>query len=155
MMEMPRPSAEAERLVHALSGTWEGPETMHPSPWAPEKQQRTARYANRSLDGFFLLVDYEQTDGKQVTFRGHGVYSWAQARGCYHMYWFDSMGQDPGPPIEGHWSENELKFQHQHAHGHHRYIYRFPAADTMECQIDFSPDGESWTPFHEGRYTRS
>ena len=151
-MEMPRPSAEAERLVQALSGTWEGPETMHPSPWSPEPAQRVGRYTNRTLDGFFLLVDYEQRDGEQVTFRGHGVYSWDAREEVYTMYWFDSMG-GAGGISKGRMEGDVLTFETTSPMGQHRYQYTF-GDGSKTFEMSMSPDGENWQQFMKANYAK-
>ena len=38
-MEIPKPGP-AHEILARLSGHWEGPETMMPSPWSPEEETR-------------------------------------------------------------------------------------------------------------------
>ncbi len=92
-MDTPAPGPEHETLAR-LAGEWSGTEVMHPSPWSPQMQERLGRISARVLGGFFMVSDYEQLAGDQVTFRGHGVYSWDPSEKHYVMYWFDSMGGD-------------------------------------------------------------
>ena len=85
-MEMPKPGAQHAVLAR-LAGTWIGDETMHPSPWAKEGSQATGTVvATMQIDGFFLVSDYEQRRGDQVTFRGHGVYGWDGPKERYTMH---------------------------------------------------------------------
>jgi hypothetical protein len=55
-MQTPQPGPEHGNLAR-LSGEWSGEETMFPSPWSPEEQQRTGRISARILDGFFVISD--------------------------------------------------------------------------------------------------
>lgn len=80
-MEMPRPT-EAHRRLHALAGDWTGTEKMHPSPWDPQGGTAEGRVQNRvALDGFAIVQQYEQRRGGQISFSGHGVFSWDAAAG--------------------------------------------------------------------------
>jgi len=151
-MQMPRPGPEHEALSR-MAGEWVGEETMFPSPWSPEKQSRTSRVRSRMLDGFFLVSDYQQKAGDDVSFRGHGVYSWDPAAEHFVMYWFDSMGGAGGVatgPLEG----DVLTFRNTSPMGHHRYRYTFePSAYTFEMAM--SEDGGEWTTLMEARYSKA
>ena len=51
----------------ALAGSWSGPEKLYPSPWGPGGQATGRMNARLSVDGFFLLQDYEEEkDGSVV-----------------------------------------------------------------------------------------
>ena len=147
--EMPKPGPEHEKLK-PLIGQFIGDETMLPSPWSPEKSERTCTISSRMLDDFFVISDYEQRMGDQVTFRGHGVYSWDPQAECYKMYWFDSMG-GAGAVADGHMEGDVLTFQNQSPMGHHRYRYTFEAGQTI-FEMAMSQDGEQWHTSMEGRY---
>ncbi|HET6372248.1 MAG TPA: DUF1579 domain-containing protein, partial [Candidatus Polarisedimenticolia bacterium] len=68
-MEMPRPD-ENHKKLGALAGSWVGEEKMFPSPWDAAGGTATARLQSRlDLDGFFLISEYVQERGGQVTFR--------------------------------------------------------------------------------------
>lgn len=148
-MEMPRPGPQHENLKK-LSGRWAGPEMMMPSPWSPQKQERHGRIEARVLDGFFVVSDYEQRAGDQVTFRGHGVYSWDPQAEEYVMYWFDSMG-GAGGVARGRMEGNQLTFQNTSPMGQHRYRYTFNKGETV-FEMMMSPDGSKWNVLMEGRY---
>ena len=148
-MQPPTPGPEHEVLAR-LAGNWAGNETMMPSPWSPEQQERYGTIQARVLDGFFVISDYEQRMDDNVTFRGHGVYSWDPAAEEYVMYWFDSMG-GAGGVARGHFEGNQLSFQNTSPMGHHRYRYTFEAGETV-FEMAMSPDGESWQTLMEGRY---
>ena len=107
------------------------------------------------LDGFFLLIDHQQTRDGKISYRGHGVYGFDPMQQKYTMHWFDVMGFDPGPPALGTWEGDTLCFQHSHAKGHGRYTYKFPREGVYSLLIEMSQDGKNWIPFLEGTYTRS
>lgn len=146
---MPRPGREHETLAR-LTGAWIGDETMYPSPWSPEERKTTARIQARLLDGFYAVSDYEQRDGDEVTFRGHGVYAWDPATKEYLMYWFDSMG-GPGGVARGTLEGNQLTFRNETPMGHSRYRYTFHDDETV-FEMAMSPDGEAWQDMMRARY---
>lgn len=147
--EMPRPGPEHEVLAK-LAGKWSGPETMMPSPWSPERQERRGSIDARVLEGFFVVSDYVQKAGDDVTFRGHGVYSFDPQAKEYRMYWFDSMG-GAGAVASGRYEGNRLTFLNRSPMGHHRYRYTFEEGETV-FEMAMSPDGETWNELMEGRY---
>jgi len=149
--DIPRPGPE-HAILAELVGNFEGTDIMMPSPWSPEKQERTSEISARMLDGFFAISNYEQKAGDQVTFRGHGVYSWDPKSRCYKMYWFDSMG-GAGGVADGHLEGRVLTFQNQSPMGHHRYRYTFGDGETV-FEMAMSADGEAWQTLMEGRYRR-
>ncbi|MCA8954433.1 MAG: DUF1579 family protein [Planctomycetes bacterium] len=149
---MPAPGP-AHALLERLCGEFTGEETMFPSPWSPESQQRTCTISARMLEGFFAVSDYEQRMGGEVTFRGHGVYSYDPQAERYKMYWFDSMG-GAGGIAEGTVEGDVLTFENRSPMGFHRYRYTFSADHTVFEMLG-SQDGESWQKFMEGRYRRT
>lgn len=138
-MEMPTPGAEHQTLAR-LSGSWVGEETMLPSPWSPQSETRRGSLRSHMLDGFFLVTDYEQKSGDQVSFRGHGVFSWDPQEKHYVMYWFDSMG-GAGGVATGHLQGNQLIFANTSPMGHHRYIYTLSDGG-YEFEMAMSQDGK-------------
>ena len=148
-MDMPALGAQHE-ILHKLAGSYVGDEVMHPSPWNPEEQNCTGKINARSLDGFFVISDYEQTMDDKVTFRGHGVYSYDPQADEYKMYWFDSMG-GAGCVASGFYEGNQLTFQSTSPMGHHRYRYTFEA-DHNRFEMAMSQDGENWQTTMEGSY---
>ncbi len=148
-MDMPAPGAP-HKILHKLAGSYVGDEVMYPSPWSPEKQNRKCTIQARSLDGFFVISDYEQTMDDKVTFRGHGVYSFDPQADEYKMYWFDSMG-GAGGVASGFYEGNQLTFQNTSPMGHHRYRYTFEA-DHTRFEMAMSQDGEEWQTMMDGRY---
>jgi hypothetical protein len=149
---MPTPGVPHQKLA-ALAGDFVGEETMMPSTWCPEKQQRTCTIRSRVFEGFFVVTDYEQRSGEEVTFCGHGVYAWDPERDRYKMYWFDSMG-GAGGVAEGGLDGNVLTFSNTSPMGHHRYRYTFEDDATL-FEMAMSSDGEDWKLLLEGRYRRT
>lgn len=153
-MEIPTVQ-EQHRKLTALAGTWVGEEKMHPSPWDPKGGTATARVQSRiDLDGFFLITDYVQERGGQVSYRGHGVFGWDPAEKCYTMHWFDSIGSGCPGPARGTWEGNVLKFEQRHPMGQSRYVYTVEQGGRYDFLIEQSQDGKQWSRFIEGRYTR-
>ena len=154
-MSMPAPTEHHDRL-EAMVGTWRVEETMAPSPWDPVGGPATATsVGRRDLDGMHLIVDYQQTRDGGISFRGHGVYGWDPTVGCYTMYWFDSMGFDPGGPAQGTWEGDTLTFVAERSHGHSRYVYTFEGPDRFRFHIEMSPDGSTWSRWLDSVYTRA
>ena len=153
-MEMCKPQEQHLKLK-SLEGTWVAEEKMYPSPWDPKGGTALGRIVSRiDLDGFFLVSDYVQERGGQVSYRGHGVYGWNGPASRYTMHWFDSMGSPAGEPALGTWEGNRLTFGMQSPMGHHRYAYEFEGEGKYHFKLEHSQDGKAWTTFMEGHYTR-
>jgi hypothetical protein len=153
-MEMPKPGPEHE-VLKQMVGSWDGPETLHPSPWDPQGGTAFGRLEARlELDELAVVSDYTQERNGRITFRGHGVYTWDAKRGRYVMTWFDSMAAGTPSIVHGTLQGNTLTFQNQSEHGHGRYVYDFDAPDSYRFRIESSRDGENWTTFMDARFTR-
>jgi len=154
-MQVPTPTAEHRRLER-LAGTWSGEETLFPSPWMPEERRAKGRLrARMEVGGLFLVTDYQEAQGGEVTFRGHGVYGWDPELRAYTMHWFDSMGGGgPQGPARGTWHEDTLTFERQGPEGWARYVYVLEAPNRLTFRIESSQDGSHWSTFLEGRYRR-
>ncbi|HEV8374818.1 MAG TPA: DUF1579 family protein [Candidatus Polarisedimenticolia bacterium] len=153
-MEMPKVTEHHAKLKD-LAGTWVAEEQISPSPWDPEGGPAVGKATARvDVDGFFLLMDYVQERGGKVSYRGHGVYGWDAKEKCYTMHWFDSFGMPLVGPARGTWEGNRLMFQNNTPMGQGRYIYEFEGDGRYRFKIENSPDGNNWTTFMEGRYTR-
>lgn len=154
-MEMPRPLEEHKRLK-TLAGTWEGEETLHPSPWDPKGGTAHGRIESRlDIDGFFLITDYTQTRGGQVSYRGHGVLGYDRKESAYTMFWFDSMGDAPPTPARGRWDGQRLVYLQETPMGHSRYTYEIQDERHYRFLIENSQDGRSWRTFMDARYTKA
>ena len=152
-MTMPEPSsghAEFERLV----GTWEGDEIIHPSHWEPEGAQARGRFHfERRLNGFALILDYEQRREGQLRFGGHGVVTYDPLGGLYHLHWFDSIGSLP-EHYRGPLEEGRLLLSRADREMAARQIYDVREADVMDLKLEVSPEGSDWRAYLEGRYHR-
>ncbi len=154
-MNMPKPTEQHAKL-RSWSGTWIGEETMHPSPWDPKGATALGKISSRmDIDGMFLISDYVQERDGAITFRGHGVYGWDPEGQRFTMYWFDSIGNDPGGPASGRWDGDSLVFEKQSARGSSRYVYDFEGADAYRFRIEMSTDGEHWTTWLDSRWQRA
>ncbi len=152
--EMPRPAPEQARL-DAMTGTWTAEEKMYPSPWDPKGGTATGRIVARTaLGGFFVISDYTQSRGEQVTYEGHGVYRWNPQERCYEMLWFDNTGACGTAVVKGQFEGNRLTFQQAGPMGHSRYIYDFDEPGRYRFRLEMSEDGKAWAAFMEGAYKR-
>jgi hypothetical protein len=154
-MQMPTVGPEIKRLTELFSGTWRGEEKLHPSDWDPKGGAGFGTWVvHPSLDGFFLIADYtEERDGK-VVYRGHGVYGWDPHAKTYTHFWFDNIGFPPKGATHG--TLDGTRFQYVTAEGPQQSRMTYDWKDgKFEFTIENSKDGKSWTPMHEGRYTRA
>lgn len=153
--EMPQAQEEHKRLS-AFAGNWSGEEKMHPSPWDAQGGSAMAKIAARlDLDGFFLVSNYTQERGGQVSYRGHGVIGYDPVKGQYTHHWFDSMGSPVYGPAIGKWAGNTLAFESEGPMGHARYVYRTEADGKYTFKLENSQDGKTWATFMEGWYRRT
>ncbi|MCC7380491.1 MAG: DUF1579 family protein [Deltaproteobacteria bacterium] len=153
-MEMPQITEQHRMLNELFSGTWRGEERLHPSPWDPEGGPAFATWIVRpSLDGFFLLVDYDEERGGKIVYRGHGVHGWDAGEKCYLVYWFDNAGVAPKAPSRATLEGGVYRYINESPNGRSRFTYRFQG-DHLAFTIETSSDGKSWAAMHEGRYTR-
>lgn len=152
-MEMPKPSADHRRL-EILAGTWTGKETMHPSPWDPNGGEAEGTTRGRvALEGFAVVVDYEQSRGGARTFEGHGVYTWDARAKEVVLHWFDSMGQGV-EEFRGGWEGDRLQLTSRNAMGFARLSYDFSESGVIGSRMEMSQDGESWSSLFDGSYAR-
>lgn len=154
-MEMPTVSKEMARLTELFAGTWRGEETLFPSEWDPKGGPAIGTWTVRAaVDGFALLVDYdEERDGK-VVYRGHGVHGWDARERGFLVYWFDNIGvmQKAGnrATLDGdRYTYTELS----DPNGQSRFTYEWKEG-VFTFEIARSPDGKDWKPMHQGRYKR-
>jgi len=152
---VPPALSDAHAKLERLLGVFEVDETLAPSPGMPEGGTTRAR-STSTLDcgGRFVVTEYAQLDGEQVTFEGHGVYGYDPDEDCYTMYWFDSM--TPGgftTPARGTWDGDTLVFRSERPGRHGRYTYQFNEAG-YTFQLEQSEDGQRWTPLMSSVYRR-
>lgn len=148
-MEMPKPSAGHLKL-EAFAGTWEGREKLFPSPWDPAGGEATGRMRARvALDGFAVIVDYEQERGGEVNFRGHGVFTFDAKEEIYTLTWFDCMGSPP-EVFRGRFTGEVLELAHGGPGMHARLTYDLSEAGRLSKRMELSEDGSAWDRFLEG-----
>ena len=91
-MKLPKPGKPHAQLDR-LSGEWDGEETWHPGPLAPEGAQAKGAFEfKKDVDGFYLLADYDEKIEGKPGIRGHGVLGWDPKRESYTLHWFDNFG---------------------------------------------------------------
>lgn len=153
-MDMPQPS-EAHSLLRRFAGDWHGAETMHPSPWDPEGGEAVGHsHARVALNGFAVVVDYEQERDGRVTYRGHGVYAYDKDTGDYLLHWFDSIGGTL-ESFRGSFEGDVLTVSHPGPPMHARLTYDLSEPGLMRTRMEMSPDGETWGTLFDGSYRRA
>ena len=137
-MAMPEPS-EGHRRLGQLVGEWEGEETMHPSEWDPNGGSAVGRNRNRlDLGGFAVVSDYSQERDGQVTFTGHGVYTFSAESGQYLLHWFDCLGTPPEVFVGG-FEGDILTLAHGGPGRHARMTSDCSADGLMRAKMEMSP----------------
>lgn len=152
-MDMPKPGAEHQALS-IFAGTWKGVDTMPPSPWSPQMSTADGHIINKpALGGFSVLQDYVQTQGGETRYEGHGVFTWEAEAREYVMYWFDSMGS-PVNVFRGNVSGSTWTFISKEPRGLTRSVWVFSGAGAYRHTMEVSPDGNAWSTFMSGEYTK-
>ena len=152
-MDMPVPS-EGHLRLEMLSGTWEGEEIMHPSRWDPKGGVATGRNRNRlDLGGFAVVSDYEQKRDGQITFTGHGVYTYSPESDQYTLHWFDCLGSPPEVFVGG-FDGDVLTLAHGGPGMHARITSDFSTRGSMRATMEMSQDGGEWSVLFEATYRR-
>ena len=153
-MEMPQPN-EKHKALEAFVGAWAGEEILYPSPFDPQEKTAHGRIEYRmTLDGFFLMSDYEEEVDGRPSYKGHGVYGYDAEQQCYTMHWFDSMGGSYQKPAVGDFDGTTMQYQNTTPQGEARYTHTLEG-DEYHFKIEVSEDGEMWTAFMSGIYQRA
>lgn len=149
-MGIPEP-APSHSGLQPFAGRWEGVDTMHPSDWDPMGgEARGFRHHRMGLGGFVLISDYRQERDGEVTFSGHGVFSYDGSAGRYVLHWFDSMGGQP-EVFTGTLSGKRLVLTHG-GRMHVRVTLDAEEPGLLQTSLEMSSDGESWKRLMDGRY---
>ena len=150
-MEMPKPGPGHKKL-EAFAGNWSGDEKMYPSQWDPKGGVAQATINSRSAcDGFYVVGDYEQKRGGQVTYRGHSVTGFDAKTQEVVMYWFDSMGMGIDE-FRGKFKGDSLALLSKSPMGHHRLTYDMSEKGTLRSKMELSQDGKQWSAMFDGVY---
>jgi uncharacterized protein DUF1579 len=153
-MEMPKVT-DLHRKLYALTGDWEGTETMAESPWGPAGTAIGKLHIRTDMNGFFVLQDYIQEKERKVTFSGHGIFGYDLEAGNYTWYWVDSMGFVPDSPARGKFEGDTLKLEKVTPRGSARYAHRLEGKNSYHFTIENSFDqGKSWQTFLTAAYRR-
>ncbi len=151
-MDMPA-LQEGHRRLALLEGTWEGEETMHPSPWDPKGGVAFGRNENTfAVNGFSLLTDYAQIRDGATTFTGHGIFSYDAEQDLYSLYWVDSIGSPP-ELFTGRFDGDVLTLGHG-GHMHVRMTWDMTEPGRMDSKMEMSQDGVSWNTLFEAIYIK-
>jgi len=127
---------------------------MSPSPWDPTGGPAVGKSVNRAiLDGFAVAHDYEQRRNGQVSFKGHGVFTWNAQESVYYLHWFDSMATTVNT-YRGQFNGDVLSLDSADPNMKSRAVFDFGHAGSYIFRMDVSPDGAQWKTFMEGRYAR-
>ncbi len=152
-MDMPTPAA-GHKKFESMAGTWEGEETMHPSPWDPKGGTAVGRTEARiAVGGFALVIDYRQTRGGVETFSGHGIYTFDPKAELYAMTWVDSIGSPPEHFI-GNFIGDVLALGHGGPPMHVRMRADYSQPDRIASSMEMSEDGRTWKTLFDGDYRR-
>lgn len=150
--EMPKPTEHHQKL-RKLAGQWSGVEKMFPSEWDPQGGTATGRQSAKvSLDGFAVLMDYEQERDGNITYQGHAVWTYDAKESVYVLHWFDSMGS-PAEVFKGEFKGDVLTVSHG-GPMHARMTYDFSHGAQLKSKMEMSKDGQSWNTFFESTYEK-
>jgi len=152
-MDMPQPGAPQKQLAR-LAGTWSGEEKIAPSPWDEKGGVATGKVVNRvALDGWVVVQDYEQTRDGQVSFKGHGVFSFDPERNLTVLEWYDSVSGGPSA-FTGTWKGDTLTLTGASGGGQGRCTFDVGGGG-YKFAMDVSQDGRQWAPFMSGTYRKA
>jgi hypothetical protein len=152
-MEMPTPGAGHKKL-EGIAGNWEGEEKMYPSPWDPSGGTALGRIKARiALNGFALISDYEQERDGEITFTGHGVFTYDAKQDTYVLVWVDCMGAPP-EIFKGKFENGVLELAHGGPGMHVRLTYDVSDPNCLRRSLEVSPDGKEWKRFLDAQAKR-
>jgi hypothetical protein len=152
-MKMPTPSA-GHRKLEKIAGRWEGEEKMYPSPWDQNGGTAIGRISSRvALNGFALINDYEQERDGEITFSGHGVFTYDPKEDSYTLVWVDCMGAPP-EIFKGKFESDVLKLAHGGPGMHVRLTYNVSEPDCLTTSMEMSQDGQTRNRFFDARLSR-
>ena len=152
-MNMPQLTPGHARFEY-FAGTWQGPENMRPSRWTPEGFTATGRNTGRvALNGFAMILDYQQEKDGVVTFTGHGVLTYDPHTDTYQMTWFDCLGTAPEFYV-GTFAGKVLTLASDRQGFRSRLTYDFSRPGRWLGRMETSPDGANWDLMFDAVYTK-
>jgi hypothetical protein len=89
-MEMPKPSAEAQKL-YSMVGTWSATVKTEPGPWGKGGTDKGSMTVTKAPGGFGVEQNFK-ANGSMGPFTGHGTLWWDKTAQQYKGLWCDSMG---------------------------------------------------------------
>ncbi len=141
---MPKPNAHHDRLK-SFCGSWSGDVTVPPNPQMPDGMTAKSRVeTTRELGGWFVLMNYEQTQPDGNVYTARGVIGYDDERGQYTFHWFDSEGWNPATPALGQWDGDRIIFEQASSMGSNRMVFDFSPDEGYEFSMDISEDGQHW-----------
>jgi hypothetical protein len=151
-MKAPHPEPEHQRL-EPLSGLWKGEEWWHPSPLHPDGRKAGSRTTGRiELDGFALIQNYEQLDGKEVVYRSHSILRWDKAAEEYVLHAYDNHGNHQ--VYKGGFDDGRFTLEGEGPAGQARSTFQVREGSTILLYEILQKEGR-WSPLMEAIYTRS
>lgn len=108
MPPMPKPSAEMDRLVKALEGTWKATAKMEPNDFMPGGTATGMADFRRGPGGFSIGQHYHST-GALGDFSGMLLMWWDAKENGFKHVWCDSMSGCMASNGLMHWDGNDLK----------------------------------------------
>lgn len=151
-MEMPKPGPAHTQLAK-LAGLWTGEEKMSPSPWDPKGCVATGKVKNTvALDGFVVVQEYEQVKDGQVTFRGHGIFTFNPEKQQNELVWCDSMG-GVAQTFTGKFQGDVLTCTAPSPMGTTRCSFDVSGGG-YKFKMEMSQDGKQWMTMMEGKYKK-
>ena len=134
------------------AGTWEGPETMAPAPWAPDGMASNGRTEGRTiLGGKGVASEYTQTVGGQVVMTGHTVIRYDDDADAFVMHFYTT-----GAPTEmaGRRDGDSLVFAGDGPGGPMRQTMRYGREELAVLSEGLNPKSGEWSTVFEGTYRR-
>jgi hypothetical protein len=132
-------------MLERFVGTWHATETLHLSPWNPERRETEGTLVARLLAGALLM------EFRREGYEGLGVLR--RDPDAFSLWWFDALGP-PGPARGGVRGEGTLVLERESPMGRARYTYAFAREGVFTLQIEHSRDGREWQAFLDARYVR-
>ncbi len=137
-----------------FAGSWEGEETIDPSPWDREDDVMTGRLSFRPARDGVLAVEYAECRSGRHCYRASGVLAWDPQQG-YRLWWSDSERGSRPLLAQGRWDGEQLTFSCDRPREWARFCLRVEGEDRMVFRRECPADGEPGAPIIEARFERT